>query len=161
MGLRTQLVYAVLTVSLSSFAAACFGGPALVIHTDGPPVAQAPAVVVPAGYVLTEPIDCSGTDEIHLENAYINTLGPAIIARDACTITLVNSQIISQQSVALQASGAGDIVLQGCLVQGAAGAIQITGASDVTATSSTIVGAVTTSEAGDFHASPDTALRSY
>lgn len=161
MGLRALSLLPVLGFSVSTLLAGCFGGPALVIRTDGPPVSQAPAVVVPDGYVLTQPIDCSGTDDVRLEGAYINTVGPAIIARDACTITLVNSQIISQQSVALRASGAGDISLQGCLVQGAAGAIHITGASDVKATASTIVGAVTTSEAGDFHASPDTELRSY
>ncbi|TNF30485.1 MAG: hypothetical protein EP329_13695 [Deltaproteobacteria bacterium] len=138
---------------------ACFSGPSLGLHVDAPTLGA--EIVVPAGYFAHQTIDCSGTDDIRLENAYIETVGTAIRATDACTITLVHSQIISRAGVALVADGAGDINLVDCVVDGAHGAIKVTGAGDVNAQGSTIIGAIRTGEAGDFNPSADTVVRSH
>lgn len=140
---------------------ACFSGPSLDVRVDPVKLGGGAGVTVPDGYFAHQTIDCSGTDDIRLENAYIETVGTAIRATDACSITLVHSQIISRAGVALVADGAGDINLEDCLVDGAAGAIKVTGAGDVNAQGSTIVGSIRAGEAGDFNPSADTVVRSH
>ena len=158
MSLRAHLSALSLMTTLSL--GACFSGPSFDLHVQTPQV-DGVEVVIPAGYTAHVPVVCSGADDVQLENAYIEVAGTAVRATDACTITLVNCQIISHGGVALVADGAGDINLEGCLVQGDAGAIQITGASDVSARNSTIIGAVRTGDAGDFHPDANTELRPY
>ncbi len=110
---------ALTTVALT----ACLSGPSLDVHVAAPVPSGSVEVVVPAGYVAHRTISCSGTDTIRLDNAYIEAAGVAVRAQDACTITLVNSQIISHAGIALVADGAGDVELIDCYVQGAHGAV--------------------------------------
>lgn len=146
---------ALTTVALT----ACLSGPSLDVHVAAPVPSGSVEVVVPAGYVAHRTISCSGTDTIRLDNAYIEAAGVAVRAQDACTITLVNSQIISHAGIALVADGAGDVELIDCYVQGAHGAVEVSGAGDVNARGGTIIGAVFVGDAGAFNPSPDTVVR--
>jgi hypothetical protein len=121
----------------------------MVVHNEPevvrPPGArQAPAQLPPgppSGYVVREPVRCSGGQNVFLQGAYINTPGVAIQVSGGCDVRIENSQIVAG-AAAVVVSGGGDVRVRGSLIQGSQASFALSGGADVVIENSRVVGPV-------------------
>src|SRR5688572_20901916 len=87
----------------------------IVVHSE-PEVVRPPAARPaprptpsgpPSGYVVREPVRCSGGQNVFLQGAYINTPGVAVQVSGGCDVRIENSQIVGG-AAAVVVSGGGD-----------------------------------------------------
>jgi hypothetical protein len=97
----------------------------------------------------SEPVVCSGGQDIRLEGVRLETTTPAIVAGGGCQVTIIDSEILSDE-VAITASGGAQITIENSLISGRSGAATIAGTAQVAAKGSELRGRINRGGAAQF-----------